>query len=205
MTWVIIFSVLYSVVFALFLFWFLYERVSNWKKGMREEKTLPYYRSLLRQYLHVFFFFHRKTKPCVCPVCFDFDEDRTHEWNGCICRLCGKCNFSPKEADHLWAGCKCTKCGKTRDKDHEWLRGCCCRKCGKRHNYVTSDEPCGEYVASIERCSICGDRRVTYVTVSYGNCIDCGASVSGPWYPGCLKESDYGGTLCSGCAGNWFR
>jgi len=201
--------------FFLFLFiavLFLCIKIFNWKEGMRKTNTPPYYQSLFRQYLHILFHFHRESELCICPICFDFGSNRTHKWDGCVCSLCGERNFSYplEEEEHLWDGCRCIRCGTNRYREHIFPKkarsdNCYCLKCGQHHNYVKSDESLGEHIISIERCIICGDKRIKYEEVSYGECVGCGQSLSGPWHPGYSEDEVRSGGLCRMCSGNWFR
>jgi hypothetical protein len=72
---------------------------------------------------------------------------------------------------HDWDGCVCRRCGKKRDEGHDW-DGCICRRCGEKAS-IYSDLHTWEFIGTEKTgCSMSSSRGGgQYLDLCYG--VDC--------------------------------
>ena len=123
---------------------------------------------------------------CVCRRCGKKRDDE-HDWSGCVCRRCG----NKRDEEHDWDGCVCLRCGKKRDEGHEWDE-CVCRRCGNKRDVGHDWNGC--------TCLRCGLVRDEWHEWEKVQCEICGGTghVSGGTG---LSYGDpgYGGDVCDAC------
>lgn len=97
-----------------------------------------------------------------------------HDWDGCVCKRCGKTDKGKPDEAHDWDGCKCKRCG--RSGNHDWGDGCVCKRCRKKAEW--DEEHLWEYIETktetvrnhaweqdyewtydVYRCSRCGETK----------------------------------------------
>ncbi|MCL2002938.1 MAG: hypothetical protein FWG72_02905 [Oscillospiraceae bacterium] len=111
----------------------------------------------------------------VCSKCGDSPALEKHDWNKCICRVCGKQLGLSDYSHHTWESVsgvcgkeRCSVCGLENDSAlvHNWNK-CTCLTCGKTrneeywHDFIpqNKEEPCKEV------CSVCGKKRISTLSV----------------------------------------
>lgn len=76
----------------------------------------------------------KHVKFCKCEWCGKIIypyQKKHHDWDGCICRICGL-KLNENNPAHDWNKCVCRKCGiiaEPCDKKHDWECGVC-KNCG---------------------------------------------------------------------------
>ena len=97
-----------------------------------------------------------------CHDCGNIIKLRDHEWNECLCQLCG----NVRNLDHAWDGCVCTRCGSTRHRivwDEETCVNCLGSGDFITYSHAHEGERCqacegsGHFVTQV-RCEDCHQR-----------------------------------------------